>query len=85
LLRKSLLQAIGWRQTEEIPFMARERHIDALHRALAGVDRAATETERLELFAEELRLAQLALGEVTGEFSANDLLGEIFSRFCIGK
>jgi tRNA modification GTPase len=85
LLRKSLLQAIGWRQTEEIPFMARERHIDALHRALAGVDRAATETERLELFAEELRLAQLALGEVTGEFSADDLLGEIFSRFCIGK
>jgi len=65
--------------------MARERHIDALKRALAGVDRAKAETGRLELLAEELRLAQRALGEITGEFSADDLLGEIFSRFCIGK
>jgi tRNA modification GTPase len=85
LLRERLLDAIGWRQTDEIPFMARERHIDALKRALAGVDSAAQETGRLELFAEELRLAQRALGEITGEFSADDLLGEIFSRFCIGK
>jgi tRNA modification GTPase len=85
LLRQKLLETIGWRQTEEIPFMARERHIDALKRALAGVDRAKAETGRLELLAEELRLAQRALGEITGEFSADDLLGEIFSRFCIGK
>jgi len=85
LLRQKLLHAIGRRPTDEVPFMARERHIDALTRALAGVDRAAKETERLELFAEELRLAQHALGEITGEFSADDLLGEIFSRFCIGK
>lgn len=85
LLRLKLLEAIGWRHTEEIPFMARERHIDALTRALASVDRAAIETGRLELFAEELRLAQKALGEIIGEFSADDLLGEIFSRFCIGK
>lgn len=85
LLRQTLLDAIGWRQTEEIPFMARERHIDALKRALGSVDMAAKETQRLELFAEELRLAQRALGEITGEFSADDLLGEIFSRFCIGK
>ena len=85
LLRERLLDAIGWRQTEEIPFMARERHIDALNRALAAIDSAAQETGRLELFAEELRLAQRALAEITGEFSADDLLGEIFSRFCIGK
>ncbi len=85
LLRERLLAAVGWRHSEEIPFMARERHIDALNRALAGVERAATQTQSLELFAEELRLAQVALGEITGEFSADDLLGEIFSRFCIGK
>ncbi len=85
LLRERVLKVIGWRQSEEIPFMARERHIDALKRALTGIDKAATETGRLELFAEELRLAQRALGEITGEFSADDLLGEIFSRFCIGK
>ena len=85
LLREKLLETIGWRQTDEIPFMARERHMDALNRALVGIDRAAQQTGRLELFAEELRLAQHALSEITGEFSADDLLGELFSRFCIGK
>ena len=85
LLREKLLETIGWRQTDEIPFMARERHVDALNRALVGIDRAAKQTGRLELLAEELRLAQHALSEITGEFSADDLLGEIFSRFCIGK
>jgi len=85
LLREQLLETIGWRQTDEIPFMARERHVDALNRAMAGIDRAAKQTGSLELLAEELRLAQHALAEITGEFSADDLLGEIFSRFCIGK
>jgi len=85
LLREKLLETIGWRQTDEIPFMARERHMDALNRALVGIDRAVMQTGRLELLAEELRLAQQALSEITGEFSADDLLGEIFSRFCIGK
>lgn len=85
LLREKLLETIGRRQTDEIPFMARERHVDALNRALLGIDRAAMQTGRLELLAEELRLAQRALSEITGEFSPDDLLGEIFSRFCIGK
>ena len=65
--------------------MARERHIVSLKHALAGVERAVQEIQRLELCAEELRLAQQSLGQITGEFSADDLLGEIFSRFCIGK
>jgi tRNA modification GTPase len=69
--------------------MARERHLQALARVGAHLD-AATEwlgarADHLDLLAEELRLAQHALGEITGEFSADDLLGEIFSRFCIGK
>lgn len=85
LLRETLLDAIGRRQTEEIPFMARERHIDALKRALVGTDKALPLAGSWELFAEELRLAHGALGEITGEFTADDLLGEIFSRFCIGK
>jgi tRNA modification GTPase len=85
LLRERLLDVIGRRATDEIPFMARERHIDALKRALASVERGDQEIQSLELFAEELRLAQRSLAEITGEFSADDLLGEIFSTFCIGK
>jgi tRNA modification GTPase len=65
--------------------MARERHLVALAQAAAALDRAAAQTAVLELLAEELRLAQAALNTITGEFSADDLLGEIFSRFCIGK
>ena len=67
--------------------MARERHVTALRVALAHVDAAAAHLDHvaLELFAEELRLAHEALGEITGEFTADDLLGEIFSCFCIGK
>ncbi len=85
LLRQALLRASGREVTDEVPFMARERHIACLRRALSHVEKARDEVERLELCAEELRLAQHALGEITGEFSADDLLGEIFSRFCIGK
>jgi tRNA modification GTPase len=85
LLRTHILQAIGWRPAEEAQFMARERHLRALQQAEAALARAAGQTKAIELFAEELRLAQQALGEITGQFSADDLLGEIFSRFCIGK
>jgi len=69
-------------------FSARRRHLDALDRAKSCVAQAAetlSTTRALELFAEELRRAQLALGEITGEFTSDDLLGEIFSSFCIGK
>ncbi|MGH8692851.1 MAG: tRNA uridine-5-carboxymethylaminomethyl(34) synthesis GTPase MnmE [Burkholderiales bacterium] len=85
LLRTHILRAIGWRPAEEAQFMARERHLRALQQADAALARAAGQTKAIELFAEELRLAQQALGEITGQFSAEDLLGEIFSRFCIGK
>ena len=88
LLRKELLRIAGWHQAEDV-FIARERHIRALSAAQDHVAAARSVVEgvlpALELFAEELRLAQHALGEITGEFTADDLLGVIFSRFCIGK
>lgn len=84
LLRNKILQLINWRG-EEGAFMARERHLLALQQASQALERAATEVGRIEFFAEELRLAQEALSKITGKFSSDDLLGEIFSRFCIGK
>ena len=88
LLRQELLRIAGWHQTEDV-FIARERHLRALASAQGHVAAARAIVESgfpaLELFAEELRLAQQALGEITGEFTADDLLGVIFSRFCIGK
>jgi tRNA modification GTPase len=84
-LRKAILAAAGWTGTGESVFLARERHLRALEAGRSHLERAARELPRWELFAEELRLAQLALGGITGEFTADDLLGEIFSRFCIGK
>ena len=84
-LRAALLDAAGWQVTEEAPFMARERHLAALRVALAALERASGCSERHELFAEELRQAQKALAAITGEVTADELLGEIFSRFCIGK
>jgi tRNA modification GTPase len=88
LLRTELLRIAGWHQTEDV-FIARERHLRALAEAQTHVATARAVVESpfpaLELFAEELRLAQQALGEITGEFTADDLLGVIFSRFCIGK
>lgn len=84
LLRKKILQLMDW-HAESGVFMARERHVQALLQAKQGLQRAAAESARTELFAEELRFAQDALSKITGEFSSDDLLGEIFSRFCIGK
>jgi tRNA modification GTPase len=93
-LRARLLKVAGWRQDNaESVFLARERQLDALRRARAHLDAAAERADvahgygnaQLELFAEELRLAGNALGEVTGEVTADELLGHIFSRFCIGK
>jgi tRNA modification GTPase len=85
LVREALLEALGWEASEEAPYMARERHLAALGAAATALERAGEVRSALELFAEELRAAQTALSEITGEFSADDLLGEIFSRFCIGK
>ncbi len=84
-LREKMLQLIGWRNQESGTFIARERHLIALKQALSHLDHASTILNHPELFAEELRLAQLALSSITGKFTADDLLGEIFSRFCIGK
>jgi tRNA modification GTPase len=88
-LRQQLLQQAGWQQASEGLFMARERHVQALHRVSEHLEMAdahlAAQAQNLDLLAEELRLGQNALNEITGEFSADDLLGVIFSSFCIGK
>jgi tRNA modification GTPase len=88
LLRHELLRIAGWHQTEDV-FIARERHLRALASAQQHIAVARKVVEgklpAVELFAEELRLAQQFLSEITGEFTADDLLGVIFSRFCIGK
>jgi len=84
-LRIRLLEAVGWRDQESGTFMARERHMRALTLAQSHLDQAQEVLAKAEIFAEELRLAQRALCEITGEFTPDDLLGEIFSRFCIGK
>jgi tRNA modification GTPase len=83
----AITQAVGFDYKESGTFSARERHVTALNTTLTHMDAAVTHLDHiaLELFAEELRLAHQSLGEITGEFSADDLLGEIFSRFCIGK
>lgn len=87
LLVDAITASVGFNYREEGGFMARERHVTALRAALAHLDGALAHIDHLalELFAEELRLAHDALGAITGEFTADDLLGEIFSRFCIGK
>jgi tRNA modification GTPase len=85
LLRGTILELAGWQGGGEGLFLARERHLIALESARAYLDRAVGLSEQLELFAEELRLAQAALQTITGQHTADELLGEIFSRFCIGK
>jgi tRNA modification GTPase len=84
ILEEKLLAIIGWHQETGV-FMARARHLEALSAAARHLAEAGQQLDRPELFAEELREAQEALNSITGEFSADDLLGEIFSRFCIGK
>ncbi len=89
LLRAELLRIAGWQAGTESIYLARERHLIALraaqeHVALAS-EHARVGNQSLDLFAEELRLAQEQLNSITGEFTSDDLLGVIFSRFCIGK
>ncbi|MBC7686055.1 MAG: tRNA uridine-5-carboxymethylaminomethyl(34) synthesis GTPase MnmE [Bdellovibrionales bacterium] len=89
LLRAELLRIAGWQQTGESLYLARERHLIALRAARQHLDAAAAHAaqsdQSLDLFAEELRLAQAQLSSITGAFSSDDLLGVIFGRFCIGK
>ena len=85
-LRAAILEAAGWQSLGGEPvFLARERHLRALDRARSHLAAASARLSQWEFFAEELRLGQEALGEITGEVSADELLGEVFSRFCIGK
>jgi tRNA modification GTPase len=87
-LRRRLLEVAGWQSAPEGVYLARERHVQALRRVEAHLAEARAHLARaqaLELLAEELRLAQNALNEITGEFTSDDLLGAIFSSFCIGK
>lgn len=88
-LRRRLLDIAGWSPGTQSPWLARERHVRALDTAeehLAAARRhAELDDQVLDLFAEELRLAHEELGAITGQFTSDDLLGEIFSSFCIGK
>jgi tRNA modification GTPase len=88
-LRRKLLAIAGWQAAPEGVFIARERHVQALLAVARHLDVAqqmlALGSMSLDLLAEELRLAQTALNGITGEFSSDDLLGVIFSSFCIGK
>jgi tRNA modification GTPase len=87
-LREHLKDVMGYNATAEGGFLARRRHIEALHRAQQSILAGESQLQGLgagELLAEDLRVAQQALSDITGEFTADDLLGEIFSSFCIGK
>jgi tRNA modification GTPase len=85
LLQQKILEMIGWGAPGEGLFLARARHLEALAKAAGHLQAAGAVGQQVEIFAEELRLAQEALMSVTGEYTSDDLLGEIFSRFCIGK
>jgi len=88
-LRAKLLELAGWNPGQESPWLARRRHVDALIAAQKHLTQASEYALQkdlvLDLFAEELRLAHTQLGLITGQMTPDDLLGEIFSRFCIGK
>ena len=85
LLKTQLLKLVGYQALGEGVFMARARHINALNQVSNHLKNAAYQINMAELVAEELRLAQLSLSSITGDFTPDDLLGEIFSKFCIGK
>ena len=87
LLRKALAEFAGLNSGGEGVFLARKRHIDSIDKTLIYIDSAIEQLEggASELVAEDLRQAGMSLGQITGEFSSDDLLGEIFSSFCIGK
>ena len=88
-LREQLLRSVGWQSAPEGLFMARQRHVRALRNVDEQLAKAAHQlhaiSPALDLLAEDLRQAQLHLSEITGQFTPDDLLGEIFSKFCIGK
>lgn len=88
-LRHKLLEIAGWQPATEGVCIARARHVQALRRVALNLQSASehltSRAQALDLLAEELRLAQNALGDITGEFTSDDLLGVIFSSFCIGK
>ena len=85
ILKAQLLKLVGYQATGEGVFMARARHLDAINQVSDHLKVAALQINAAELMAEELRLAQMNLSSITGEFTPDDLLGEIFSKFCIGK
>jgi tRNA modification GTPase len=89
LLKQEILKCVGWQNTGDDLILARERQLVAMRKAhqhtVLAQAHAALGNNRLDLMAEELRLAQALLSSITGQFTADDLLGEIFSRFCIGK
>ena len=88
-LRQRLLEVGGWQAQPEGVYLARERHVQALKQVGSHVTQAqevlSANSPALDLLAEELRLAQNALNQITGQFGSDDLLGVIFSQFCIGK
>jgi tRNA modification GTPase len=86
-LREHLSRVLGVQVTSESLLSARRRHLDALHIACAHMEAAADRAREgdTDLFAEELRLAHEALGDITGRVTSDDLLGRVFSTFCIGK
>ncbi len=88
-LKQKILEVAGWDSHQEGAFLARRRHLDCIERAAVHIEKseqfAANGNNSLELFAEELSLAQKHLGEITGKLLPDDLLGKIFSQFCIGK
>jgi tRNA modification GTPase len=88
-LKQKILESVGWGGSQEGAIVARRRHLDCLDKAASHLEKseqfAADGNTSLELFAEELRLAQDQLGQITGRVLPDDLLGKIFSQFCIGK
>jgi len=88
-LKQKILEMVGWGGPQEGAILARRRHLDCIERAAEHIEKseefAANGNNSLELFAEELFLAQNHLGQITGKLLPDDLLGKIFSQFCIGK